>query len=253
MKLSREEMQKIVDEAPEGAIHIISETYVKMNGDSVDSGWCKIWFNGKWVRNGYISNCTSLYDVRKVLVSKAFEGAHINPNIAAIAFNVETPEEKEAFDNIKVTKVDDKQSVKVETEHQKEMAEFGWDGEGLPPVGVVCIFSPKQPEIVKKHSVFGDAIERKVLVVFHDEDLAVAKWAGRYESFRGSDFKPLESPEDKEERERLESAYDLYCHARSVLGHVGSTFENFQGNCMGFTKDEYLAIVDKTKYRKGVA
>ncbi len=233
MDLTRSEMQKIVDEAPEGATHIISETYVKMNVDSVNSGWCKVWFNGKWMRNGYISNCTSLYEIREVLVSKAFKGAHVNADIVDIAFNVETPEEKEALDNIKVTKVGDKQSVKVETEHQKEMAEFGVEWKN----GDECRYAN---DIDHEYIYIGEH-------PYGDGHYVISEEKGVTYISNGYLLKP-ESPEDKEERERLESAYDLYCIMCAIEGYAKFDLTDFAKT----NKDSavWLAIVDKTKYRK---
>ena len=59
-----------------------------------------------------------------------------------------------------------------------------------------------------------------------------------------------ESPEDKEERERMESAYDLYCEWCVAMGYPKFSFNEFKNS----EKDRagMLAVVDKTKYRKGV-
>lgn len=64
------------------------------------------------------------------------------------------------------------------------------------------------------------------------------------------DLSKPETPEAKEKRERLEAAYDLYLIDFESSGH-----ESFNYN--QFCKDDYmrnfwLAIVDKTNYRKGV-
>ena len=64
---------------PEGATHTCDGVFVKMNDESKDSGWCKVWFEGKWHRNGYLSNCVKIEDQT----------------------NIETPEEKEVFDSMK--------------------------------------------------------------------------------------------------------------------------------------------------------
>ena len=63
---------------PAGTTHICDDVFVKMNNKSKDSGWCKVWFEGKWHRNGYLSNCVKIEDLIKT----------------------ETPEEKEALDLI---------------------------------------------------------------------------------------------------------------------------------------------------------
>lgn len=52
-----------------------------------------------------------------------------------------------------------------------------------------------------------------------------------------------ETPEQKSERERLESAYDLYCELNGK--HNVVEFDRFKINC-----GNWLRVVDKTHYRK---
>lgn len=60
-----------------------------------------------------------------------------------------------------------------------------------------------------------------------------------------------ESPEEKEQRERLEAAYDLYCEAQKAVGNLTIvTYEKFASN-ETVNLIFWLAIVDKTNYRKG--
>lgn len=115
-----------------------------------------------------------------------------------------------------------------------------WDGEGLPPVGV------------------------EVMGTFHYDPATAEKWAIKYISkdvgcyMRLADGKeytfatdsvclfPIETPEQKEQREREEAAYELAC----VFGH------NDFGDAKSFAEyhpslcEKFLAIVDKTGYRK---
>ncbi|CAH9013165.1 hypothetical protein VPHF35G1_0085 [Vibrio phage F35 g1] len=53
-----------------------------------------------------------------------------------------------------------------------------------------------------------------------------------------------ETPQNREDRERLEAAYDLYCY---VIDKE-TTFDSFCN--FGPLKDIYIKIVDKTNYRK---
>lgn len=59
-----------------------------------------------------------------------------------------------------------------------------------------------------------------------------------------------ETPEQKAERERLEAAYDLYNHVQSVRGQLSCKFDWFSNPEMEETRLRFLAIVDKTNYRK---
>ncbi|AUR81427.1 hypothetical protein NVP1005O_30 [Vibrio phage 1.005.O._10N.286.48.F2] len=54
-----------------------------------------------------------------------------------------------------------------------------------------------------------------------------------------------ETKQQREDRERLEAAYDLYCYAIDKE----TTFDSFCN--FGPLKDIYIKIVDKTNYRKG--
>ena len=58
-----------------------------------------------------------------------------------------------------------------------------------------------------------------------------------------------ETPQQREERERIEAAYDLYLHrCRAVNWKTEYTFEDFKSESDAF--NGWLAIVDKTGYRK---
>ena len=60
--------------------------------------------------------------------------------------------------------------------------------------------------------------------------------------FIGDILKP-ETPEQKREREELESAYDLYCELNN--NHNCVEFDRFKINC-----NNWLRVVRKTGYRK---
>lgn len=66
-----------------------------------------------------------------------------------------------------------------------------------------------------------------------------------------SSFRKPESPEEKEQRERLDAAYDLYTHVQSVRGQLSCKFDCFSNPEMEEARLRFLAIVDKTNYRKG--
>ncbi len=118
-----------------------------------------------------------------------------------------------------------------------------WNGEGLPPVGVECELSNCGNSWVK------------AMVLFMGTGLCVVDqgYGDQHYHLNSVKFRKPESPEEKEQRERLEAAYDLYCHVQSTQNQAAATFELFtkvQG-IMTLHRERYLAIVDKTNYRKG--
>lgn len=78
-------------------------------------------------------------------------------------------------------------------------------------------------------------------VVFSDGDLGYTL---------DSDIRELESPEQKLERQRLESAYHLACIAGGVDRWGDEfTFDNFKSDWEAVKR--WLAVVDETKYLRG--
>ncbi|AUR87365.1 hypothetical protein NVP1100O_24 [Vibrio phage 1.100.O._10N.261.45.C3] len=134
--------------------------------------------------------------------------------------------------------------VETQTEHQEEMSAFSgeaeWGGEGLPPVGVECEF--EYPE-GRWNKGFYHGLTASAGVEMHILEFE----GGCIETFGGlTKFRKPETPQQREDRERLEAAYDLYCYAIDKETLFDS-FCNF-----GPLKDIYLRIVDKTNYRNGV-
>ena len=63
-------------------------------------------------------------------------------------------------------------------------------------------------------------------------------------------LKKPETPQQRKDRERLEAAYDLYVHIQSVREKLSCKFDWFFSPGMEETRLRFLAIVDKTNYRK---
>lgn len=144
----------------------------------------------------------------------------------------ETTEEKEALDAIE----------RVE-----------WDGEGLPPVGVECEFKYKHSSQAHWNlcKVFAYSDEMgMVAAIWHWVD---DKWKHATIDVSGYEFRAIETPEQRKEREELEAAYDLYYYAKkeSVYSCVIVGFKEFVGDFPANEREEYLSIVRKTGYRKG--
>jgi len=157
----------------------------------------------------------------------------------------ESPQEREALDMIDAT------SKQVESlANDSELPNSSeWDGEGLPPVGVECCFTPDNNlwGFASTDTYSGEVLryegEQFVFLLSHDKynirpcHLIVSR------TDKGEFSKP-ESPEQKAERERLEAAYDL-C---TTVYPDFSGFDEFKKSTT--TVNLWLAIVDKTGYRK---
>lgn len=142
--------------------------------------------------------------------------------------------------------------VETQTEHQEEMSAFSgeteWNGEGLPPVGATCTVDPNHDiELLCKYSskyvVIGEILPKER---YNGVEVIIDTFAQRDRVFRKS-----ETPQQREDRERLEAAYDLYCTCNSEVGinSPSATYEWF--TCSKIAVDYWLRIVDKTNYRKG--
>ncbi|QZI90988.1 hypothetical protein MYOV024v1_p0063 [Vibrio phage PS34B.2] len=129
----------------------------------------------------------------------------------------ETPEEKEVLDSIEIA------------------GEVEWkNGDLLEFMGEPCVFvSVLNGFPVVKYTEDAD----RSLAGCFDEIIAVDR------------LKKPETPQQREDRERLEAAYDLYCEFTNK-GSVDATCMSFYDFGQGLAKIKWLAIVDKTKYRK---
>jgi hypothetical protein len=116
---------------------------------------------------------------------------------------------------------------------EKPSEKVEWDGEGLQTVGVECWFN------------FKVAHPQKCKVKYIGKTVCV------YESADGNEystlisevaFSKIETEQQREDRQRLEAAYDLYCEWR---GEMHESFYAFK-RC---NHDNWLSIVDKTNYR----
>jgi hypothetical protein len=174
-----------------------------------------------------------------------FEFATIVASNLISLIPTESPEEKEALDMIDAT------SKQVESlANDSELPNSSeWDGEGLPPVGVECCFTPDNNlwGFASTDTYSGEVLryegEQFVFLLSHDKynirpcHLIVSR------TDKGEFSKP-ESPEQKAERERLEAAYDL-C---TTVYPDFSGFDEFKKATT--TVNLWLAIVDKTGYSK---
>lgn len=124
-----------------------------------------------------------------------------------------------------------------------------WSGEGLPPVGIKCCFTPDNNlwGFASTDTYLGEVLryegEQFVFLLSHNEynirpcHLIVSR------TDKGEFSKP-ETPEQRKERERLEAAYDL-C---TTVYPDFSGFDEFKKATT--TVNLWLVIVDKTGYRK---
>ncbi len=199
----------------------------------------------------------------------------------------QTPEEKEALDSI-VSKITQDNSLvgglasamsnvrnaikgnqgAVATEHPEEMSalislnrmnesvedfldglkgENEWSGEGLPPVGVWFEISANM----------ANTVWNKCRVVHYHNNLAWLDFEcneimNMIKNLNNNVIRPTETPQQREDRERLEAAYDLYwvwMMDYNTLPEQVKTMEDFTDDTEE-VKD-WLRVVDKTNYRKG--
>lgn len=136
---------------------------------------------------------------------------------------------------------------------RKQLDKAEWNGEGLPPIGAKAVFSyadfelPSWLEIGQKVEIIAHQFNNSIPVAV----FRVETTFGMEVSFAGAEsFSKPELPEDKLKRDRLESAYELYCIMCDIEGYAKFDLTDFSKT----KKDSavWLAIVDKTKYRKEV-
>lgn len=125
-----------------------------------------------------------------------------------------------------------------------------WNGEGLPPVGTVCQYKDTNQWFNVEITYLSDwvivfkCLDESGRLVSDIKGVELAKNVDEHPEFR----KP-ETEAERNERERLEAAYDLYL-TRHVSMPAPYHYDEFLKNER--TLDGFLAIVDKTGYRKAV-
>ncbi|CAM0014447.1 hypothetical protein VPHK375_0082 [Vibrio phage K375] len=166
-----------------------------------------------------LGGCNNVYSMQEV------------QRLYALGIPTETPEEKEVLDGI------------------KSAGEVEWNGEGLPPVGVEC----EAVFIDHEHKGYGE-----FLILGYHSNYVWMEYIGKLRNkskhytakINMVKFRKPETPQQREDRERLEAAYDLYrtCNSEVGFNTVNATYEWFV--CSKIAVDYWLRIVDKTNYRK---
>jgi hypothetical protein len=108
-----------------------------------------------------------------------------------------------------------------------------WSGEGYPPIGIECEIATNEYDDWSK-----------CFVKFVGDDICVVSFNGCEESriLRLVKFRPLETPEQKKEREELEAAYDLFL---TFYQGINVSFEEFSAS---YDTEDWIRIVRKTNY-----
>ena len=127
--------------------------------------------------------------------------------------------------------------------------EVEWeDTDELPPIGSKVMTSYTDSDLDNWCDMHGPSD----VVAYHGEHVWIAHHGkfNRVHALSDIEFEKIEieSPEEKEKRERLEAAYDLYVTGQESVDVIG--YQDFDD----FTKDLmqvkfYNSIVDKTGYR----
>ncbi|EGR2446763.1 TPA: hypothetical protein ACMDTO_000156 [Vibrio cholerae] len=143
--------------------------------------------------------------------------------------------------------------MRTETDKDNDLTgQVDWDGTGLPPVGVDCVFYPDNTcwgfEHVKPYKGKVLCYEGEQFVFMLDHKLYGIKPESIILSRTDKgDFQKPEVPKQREVCERIEAAYALYCE--SLIGEDEETvsfdeFKEFKNRLR-----QWLRIVDKTGYR----
>ncbi|AUR98287.1 hypothetical protein NVP1248O_73 [Vibrio phage 1.248.O._10N.261.54.F1] len=147
----------------------------------------------------------------------------------------ETPEEKEVLDSIESVSEDEDE----------------WDGEGLPPVGVECEYKDGDDWYAVKVNYLSEWF--MVIEALKSQskwiDIKGTELSFEYSRFDSLEFRKPETPQQREDRERLEAAYDLFVCAADDGVAVNPNLKDWKSKYPSVVK-MWLRVVDKTNYRK---
>ncbi|AUR84086.1 hypothetical protein NVP1047O_72 [Vibrio phage 1.047.O._10N.286.55.F2] len=213
---------------PEGATHYMDQTAYT----------CFAW--GKFV-NGEL-HLTLAGDDRWSLVSVGMFEDGLTPIPQT---NIETPEEKEALDLIDTT------PQQYESVASKEAEWDGWDDDGyaelMPDKGGVDVLAFIDSRVNGVNGPKGQWVKARTVCLYYACNGGcgvIVEYNGRNYAIGGlTHIKKPETQQQREERERLEAAYDLYCTLNA--NHNCVEFDRFKSTC-----NNWLRVVDKTNYRK---
>ena len=223
---SKEQIIGILKAAPEGAQYYT---------DGYDVKYRKV-FGGKYY--GYLEEAKGWVETcDKALSQERIDKGWWLVTLASLIENIptETPEEKEVLDGIESAGEDEDE----------------WDGEGLPPVGVECEYKDGDDWYAVKVNYLSEWF--MVIEALKSQskwiDIKGTELSFEYSRFDSLEFRKPETPKQREDRERLEAAYDLYCEwVGDRTGQHAIDFEDWKCEPDYFRK--WLRIVDKTNYRK---
>lgn len=146
------------------------------------------------------------------------------------------------------------EDMKVESQTVEQQEKIEWNGKGFPPVGFECEFKEESPSGL---STFCDWTKCTVLaynsaqkppkelqIIIRDDRGDAAIIYSRDMPI----FRKQEAPQHREERKRLEAAYDLFASFKEACNVSGyASFDKWQETQ---PTRAWIAIVDKTNYRK---
>lgn len=117
-----------------------------------------------------------------------------------------------------------------------------WNGEGLPPVGALVVMRYTHDSNAVTHSIKVKYASLKHCIGETARGLEMHFNIGDYQ------YETTETPAEREERERLEAAYDLHCEY--LLGEDDEALSFNEFKSFKTKLRQWLRIVDKTGYRK---
>lgn len=123
-----------------------------------------------------------------------------------------------------------------------------WDGEGLPPVGVECEFLSIGFNFEYEWCIFHGKTQDGGLIVEHKSKSNPEMSYCQPFDPKTTKFRKPETPQQRQEREELEAAYELYCEFKGADEIKPCSFDSFKESKV--TRKQWIAVVRKTKYRK---
>ncbi|AFC22705.1 hypothetical protein VchM-138_0026 [Vibrio phage vB_VchM-138] len=134
------------------------------------------------------------------------------------------------------------------TYHEVSKKRTDWNGEGLPPVGVECEFKftneAESSFKICKVLCFGNSF---AFMKSHRSINGYKEFALRISDI---EFRKPETPQERQERERIEAAIRLHDIANLAYYEGCLPFNCSWSDAGEKVKNMWLAVVDETKYRK---
>lgn len=124
-----------------------------------------------------------------------------------------------------------------------------WDGAGLPPVGTICeILEPNDDWFEVEIAAYCKDSAGDDVVFYRNYNSQTSEKDYDWCYAVSVKFRKPETPEQREDLDRLEASYDLYClRCDAIEWKTKYSFDEFKEE--DDAVNGWLAVVDKTNYR----